>query len=210
MLSYICFWLFYNAYFAMEVRKMKRILLLLCAAFLVIWIAGISSAAVYDDTYDPSDMYLSASSGSHFTSWTHSIVADQGAGFSGHYGFNPATEDVISASIRVWFCDDSWLDSSEDAKLNIGTNVFNWEVDNGSTSFTVTSLISLNQTGTINAVLTATNGDFYFQKSTLTAETKPCAPGGDPVPEPGTLILLGSGLVGLAGYAKIRIKGMKK
>jgi hypothetical protein len=92
---------------------------------------------------------------------------------------------------------------TEWATLIVGSNVITWEVDFGGQTLTLTSYAQLEETGTINATLIANEGDFIFYGSNLRVEA-------DPVPEPGTLILLGTGLVGLVGYGKLRLKSRKR
>jgi len=168
---------------------------ILVAMVLVIAISGVSRAIPYTDVYDAG---LSGAVGLHMddgailgcktVTWTFDITDD---------GFNPVTQDVTAADVVLNFSEydnDRWWD--EHARLNIGDNVFTWEVDNGNVSFVIDSLISLSESGTILCRLTATDGNFWFNQATLNAE------GTAPVPEPATLLLLGSGLLGLAGFRR--------
>ena len=177
---------------------MKKILMFLCAVTLVFGMIGTASAIPYTDTYDAGHLYMT----SHLllqpddsVSWTFDITND---------GFNPVTQDVTSASISLNFTDDGGrFDFGETADLDVGNNYFYWGVDTGDVSFTITSLMTLSDSGTIDCTLTAEAGDFYFNSAILSAEGT--EPSSAPVPEPSTILLMGAGLLGLAGYNRKRL-----
>ncbi len=179
---------------------MKKILATILAFGILAW-AGSAMATTYTDTYNANAQYMKGSwrpwGNDDTINWTFDITKD---------GFTPGTDIVTSATVDLNFTDDGW-DWWECATLDVGTNSFSWEVDTGDVNFTLTSLMSLNASGTVAASLTATGGDFYFNTATLTAEGPGTAP--VPVPEPATMLLFGTGLFGLMGYSRKRL-GKKK
>ncbi len=182
-------------FFLQEGGEMKKFLMFLCAMTLVFGLVGTASAIPYVDTYDAGHYRMDPYGANSSVSWTFDITDD---------GFDPVTQDVTSADVVLNFQDDGF-DWYEYADLDVGGNEFNWEVNTGDVSFTVTSLMTLSDIGTVDATLTCTRGDFYFNTATLFAEgTDPVNVGNEPVPEPSTILLMGAGLLGLAGYSRKR------
>ena len=120
------------------------------------------------------------------------------------YGFDPNTQDVISAEVVLDLSDD-WDWWPEYATFIVGTDYDWWEVDTGDFSFTITSFVTLSDSGTVDCTLTVIWGDFYFNGATLYAEGTQSSTASVPSPEPGTILLLGTGLVGLAGLGKKKL-----
>ncbi|TBW58796.1 PEP-CTERM sorting domain-containing protein [Marinobacter halodurans] len=111
------------------------------------------------------------------------------------FTFDPPAANLISASLAIWLLDDSgcWdlmeygFGFGEDGTWDIG------EVDSGVYNYTI-DVASL-WDGVFQVTLASLGGDFYITKSKLTIEYEAVAAS---VPEPGTLALLGTGLLGLA------------
>ena len=170
---------------------MKKLIILLVSLALVFGVVGAVSAIPYTDVFDANRKLSSGQS----IGWI--FVLDD---------FNPETQDVTSASISLKLADDSRSDFWEFANLSIGVNRFFWEVDTGTTSFNVSSLVSLSETGTVAARLTAILGDFWFKNATLHAEGTDPGVTSAPVPEPATILLLGTGLMGLVVASRKKLK----
>jgi hypothetical protein len=178
---------------------------ILFSVFLLFFGTASSVCAIpYTDIYDAEHTYMSGSllgwvtGANSSVSWTFDITDD---------GFDPDTQDITSAMVTLNLQDDSGFDFWEFSELNVGSNYFYWEVDTGDAIFGINSLMSLSDTGTVVASLTAILGDFYFNSAELEAEGTIAGeqPSSTPVPEPTVLLLFGTGLVGLCFFTRRRL-----
>ena len=146
----------------------------------------------YDDESDDLNSYGGAEvnylEGSFdYVSWTH------------HYVFEPALKEVIDGSLTLSLRDDSEYDSFEFAFgwAEDGTWGFG-EVDTNNYTYDINT--SYLGDGSFSVVLSSLWGDFYIDKSVLKIEYNPVGSSANsaPVPEPATMLLLGSGLIGVS------------
>jgi hypothetical protein len=123
--------------------------------------------------------------GGDFLLWAH------------NFSFVPPAAEVLSGALTLWLQDDAADPSSNPFEFGFvfaedGTFDFG-EVDTGSISYNVTA--SFLEDGEFRVFVGSLFGDFLLNHSELEVTY-------NPVPIPGTLYLLGFGLVGLIGLRR--------
>ncbi len=167
---------------------------------------GVAQATpyVWTDSYDPADITISA--GQSIT-YQHNIL-DAGSG-----SFRPGIDTVTSASLTLWLYDDAFLgdlpfvgDAQETVSFNFdGGSWSSAQAVGGNAligdAFSFFSLANLLSDGLITVGVGGQSGDFKFDKSFLTVRGDQSTGGvrvpPTSVPEPGTLMLFGLGLLGV-------------
>ena len=173
---------------------MKRMMAVLMS-LPILFLASAASAVpmTWTDTFDPSMNVLITNWGS--LEFKHDINDD---------GFDPTMDTVDSATLMVSIYDDGGMcDGFEVALINqpgflengqFVDRLYNFSFNSNTLGVSLSGLAQINTYGMLTVKVQSLLGDFYFDKSVLTASG---TDNSQAVPEPGTLLLLGTGLLGL-------------
>jgi hypothetical protein len=152
----------------------------------------------WTDVYDPADVYLNKCGPTRTLTIPFNIADD---------GFQPGVDKIYRYRIEVGLYDDDdgfggagWFEIPGHNQFDL----FTLKSDPLILTSNYLKLAFLKDDGKMNLILHMMCGDFYFDYAKISALG--CDYGPAPVPEPATLFLLGSGLVGMAGYGRKKFK----
>lgn len=201
---------------------MRKLSLLLISILVLMGTGGIAAAApmTWTDVIDFNPDRLVPPT----LSYHHSIADD---GFTSYWMDNENGDDqVFSYDLEVEIYDDNqgswrrgWLgglvyihDYGEAAAIWTAGGVYSYNFAFSSNTYNndgdlheFLGIADIYHDGTLNVSISSWYGDFYVASSTLTAHGDNGTDGMAPVPEPATMILMGLGLVGLAGVSRKKL-----
>jgi hypothetical protein len=188
---------------------MKKLSMLFVAVMSIIVLCGVAIAApfTWTDTITFQNVLIPPTK-----NYYHNIADN---GFQSAWMAPGIGNDTITSySLEIALCDDksgnnegrmfrkSWVADSEGANILTAGGFYHYDFSLASEKYPGGPLGKLDifHDGTLNVSIWSSEGDFYLVSSKLTVN----GDNGNPVPEPATMLLLGLGLVGLAGFGRKR------
>ena len=181
---------------------MKKLLMIICSMTLVFGMVGTASALSYSDVRT-GDWWFTKSGGES-ASWTFDLDTDVLA--VGDIG----SEDwILSSVLGITFYDDErdrLFDPRTWEVAAIGTDAFDVKVgvDDGEATI-IGLLLSVGLDHDVTVTISAHSGDFGITKLDLHGHYIDHLGAPAPVPEPATILLMGTGLLGLVAYSRKRL-----
>jgi hypothetical protein len=155
----------------------------------------------WTDSHNPQDIFFGSNDVKTY-SYTHDIRDE---------GFGVGEDLVLAYDLSINLYDDKDKLSTEYARIDLpglyADRVVEIDYANVDLGMSLVGWVMLNLTGQLDVTINWKSGDFYFGDSLLTAYGLESNPNGTaPVPEPASMLLLGTGLIGLAGLGRKKLK----